>query len=138
LDFASLTGGFVAEHFSSHISLQLYTDRAFKTVEWVNFIPPTLKACVFGLIIGTVSCFVGFTTNQGSEAVSRASSNSVALSSLLIIVEDVVLVLSIEIATILRAPRTNEHGSMPQMHSRRMKMAMKFFPPQAGSRSIKS
>ena len=43
MDFASMAGGFLAEYLASHISLQLYLNRAFKTVEWANFIPPTAK-----------------------------------------------------------------------------------------------
>jgi phospholipid/cholesterol/gamma-HCH transport system permease protein len=65
---------------------------AFKPVEWANFIPPTLKTCVFGFIIGTVSGFFGYTTNEGFPGVQRAATNSVVLSSLLIIVVDVILV----------------------------------------------
>jgi phospholipid/cholesterol/gamma-HCH transport system permease protein len=95
MDFASLAGGFLSEHLVSHISLQLYLDRAFKTVEWANFIPPTLKTGVFGFIIGTVSSFFGYTTDDGSEGVQRAATNSVVLSSLLIILADVILVKAI-------------------------------------------
>lgn len=95
MDLASLTGGFLGERFASHISLQLYLDRAFKTVEWANFIPPTLKTSVFGFVIGTVSCYFGYTTNEGSDGVRRAATNSVVLSSLLIILVDVVLVKAI-------------------------------------------
>jgi phospholipid/cholesterol/gamma-HCH transport system permease protein len=95
MDLASLAGGFLSEYLVSHISLQLYLDRAFKTVEWANFIPPTLKTSVFGFIIGTVSGFFGYTTDEGSAGVQRAATNSVVLSSLLIILADVVLVKAI-------------------------------------------
>ena len=47
---------------------------------------------MFGFIIGTVSCYFGYTTNEGSEGVRKAATNSVVISSLLIIVSDVVLV----------------------------------------------
>ena len=74
------------------MSLQLYLNRAFLDIALANFIPPTLKTAVFGFIIGTVSCFYGYTTNEGSEGVRRAATNSVVVSSLLIILSDVVLV----------------------------------------------
>ena len=57
-----------------------------------NFIPPTLKTCVFGFIIGTISCYYGYTMNEGSDGVSRAATYSVVLSSLVIILADVILV----------------------------------------------
>jgi phospholipid/cholesterol/gamma-HCH transport system permease protein len=91
-DFAGLIGGFCSEYALSHLSLQLYITRAFVSLQWSNFIPPTLKTAVFGFIIGTVSSFFGYTTNEGSEGVGRAATNSVVVSSLLIILADVVLV----------------------------------------------
>lgn len=95
MDCAGVLGGFFSEHFVSKISLQLYLYRAFKGMALANFIPPTLKTSVFGFIIGTVSCFFGYTINEGSDGVRRASTNSVVLSSLLIILADVVLVKAI-------------------------------------------
>ena len=92
MDFCGLISGFLSEHFLSNISLQLYIARAFRGMQWSNFIPPTLKTAVFGFIIGTVSCFCGYTTNAGAEGVRRAATNSVVISSLLVIVADVVLV----------------------------------------------
>jgi phospholipid/cholesterol/gamma-HCH transport system permease protein len=92
MDCSALVGGFLSEYTSSHLSLQLYINRAFESVQWSNFIAPTLKTTVFGFIIGTISCYFGYTINEGSDGVRRASMNSVVLSSLMIIVIDVLLV----------------------------------------------
>ena len=92
MNFTGILGGFLSERLISHMSLQLYLSRAFLDVALANFIPPTLKTAVFGFIIGTVSCFYGYTMNEGSQGVRRAATNSVVISSLLIILSDVVLV----------------------------------------------
>jgi phospholipid/cholesterol/gamma-HCH transport system permease protein len=92
MDFAGLLGGFVSEYASSGMPLQLYITRAFGGLEWSNFLAPTLKTAVFGFIIGTVSSYFGYTTNEGAAGVGRAATYSVVLSSLLIIVADVLLV----------------------------------------------
>jgi len=92
MDFAGLLGGFVSEYFAARTSLQLYINRAFVDLSWASFIAPTLKTCVFGFIIGTVSCYFGFTINEGSAGVRRAATNSVVLSSLLVILSDICLV----------------------------------------------
>ncbi len=92
MDFAGLLGGFFSEYFNSHISVYLYTTRAFSGLGWANFIPPVLKTAVFGYIIGVVSSFFGYNTNEGANGVGRAATNSVVLSSLLIIVADVILI----------------------------------------------
>jgi len=95
IDVAGLTGGYLIERGISHLSLSLYLNRAFSQVGWATFIPPTLKTTVFGFIIGVVSSYFGYTTNEGSSGVGRASTNSVVVSSLLIILADVMLVKSI-------------------------------------------
>jgi phospholipid/cholesterol/gamma-HCH transport system permease protein len=92
MDVAGLLGGYLAEQSHSHLSASLYLNRAFTLIGWADFIPPTLKTSVFGLIIGVVSCYFGYTTNEGSAGVGRASTNSVVVSSLLIILADVTLV----------------------------------------------
>ena len=95
MDVAGLAGGYLVEQGISHLSFQLYLDRAFSEVGWAVFLPPTLKTTVFGFIIGLVSSYFGYTTNEGASGVGRASTNSVVLSSLLIILADVILVKSI-------------------------------------------
>ena len=95
MDVAGLAGGYIVERSIAHMSLLLYLERAFSQVSWATFIPPTLKTAIFGLIIGLVSSYYGYTTDEGSSGVGRASTNSVVLSSLLIILADVVLVKSI-------------------------------------------
>jgi phospholipid/cholesterol/gamma-HCH transport system permease protein len=92
MDFSGLLGGFLSEFGSSRISFHLYIARAFQDLEWSNFIPPTLKTAVFGFIIGTVSSFFGYTTNEGAHGVGKAATNSVVVSSLLIILADVILI----------------------------------------------
>lgn len=95
MDFSGLLGGFLAEHAASGLSFQLYLLRAFSAFQWSNFIPPTIKTAVFGLIIGTVSSYFGYTTNRGAQGVGQAATNSVVVSSILIILADVILIKAI-------------------------------------------
>jgi len=60
---------------------------------------PRVLACVIalplltlGFIIGSVSSYFGYTTDKGAQGVGEAATNSVVLSSLLIIVADVLLI----------------------------------------------
>jgi phospholipid/cholesterol/gamma-HCH transport system permease protein len=95
MDVAGLTGGYVAERVTSRLSIELYLSRALHHVSWATFIPPTLKTAIFGVIIGLISSYFGYTTNEGAEGVRRAATSSVVISSLAIILIDVVLVKSI-------------------------------------------
>jgi phospholipid/cholesterol/gamma-HCH transport system permease protein len=91
-NFCGMIGGFVAEASISGMSWDLYFRRAFSLIEFTDFIPATFKTAVFGLIIGTIGCYLGFSTTQGTEGVGRTSTRSVVFSSILIIVTNVVLV----------------------------------------------
>jgi phospholipid/cholesterol/gamma-HCH transport system permease protein len=92
MDFSGLTGGFLSEFATSRLSLQLYIFRAFSNFQWANFWPPTVKTCVFGFLIGTISSFFGYTTNEGAQGVGKAATSSVVVSSLMIILLDVFLI----------------------------------------------
>ena len=92
MNFSGMLGGFLAETINTGMSIQLYFNRAFSLVDMTDYIPATMKTMVFGFIIATISSYLGFTTESGTEGVGRASTRSVVLSSILIIVSNVVLV----------------------------------------------
>ena len=91
-DACGLVLGWVTQSFTEHISLRHFIDIGFKGATLNDFLPPTFKTCVFGLIIGLISCFQGMRTKGGAEGVGRAATSSVVLASLFVILADVVLV----------------------------------------------
>jgi phospholipid/cholesterol/gamma-HCH transport system permease protein len=91
-DFFGIVMGWIATALAEPMSFQLFLHNGFKEVGFNDFLPPTLKTAVFGLIIGAVSCFQGMRTSGGTEGVGRAATSSVVLSSLFLILADVVLV----------------------------------------------
>ena len=92
MNVGGVAGGYAAEAAASGMSWQLYFERSFTFIEFSDVIPATLKTVVFGFIIAVVGCFLGFTTSRGTEGVGDASTQSVVLSSILIIVSNVLLV----------------------------------------------
>lgn len=92
MNFTGILGGFLAETTATGMSLNLYFDRAFSLIDITDYVPATLKTMVFGFIIATTSSYLGFTTDSGTEGVGRASTSSVVLSSILIILANVILV----------------------------------------------
>jgi phospholipid/cholesterol/gamma-HCH transport system permease protein len=96
-DAAGIVMGWLASTLAEPISWQLFINNGMNGVEFADFLPPTLKTAVFGLIIGTLSCFQGMRTRGGTEGVGRSATSSVVLSSLFIIVADVVLVRFIQV-----------------------------------------
>jgi phospholipid/cholesterol/gamma-HCH transport system permease protein len=92
MDFCGILTGWVATTLADPISLRLFLATGFQHATFGDFLPSTLKTMVFGLIIGLVACFQGMRTHGGTEGVERAATTSVVLSSLLIILADVLLV----------------------------------------------
>src|SRR2546423_8967894 len=91
-NFCGILMGWIANTLAEPISLRLFFENGFKNMTFSDFIPPTLKTTVFGFIIGIVSCFQGMHARRGTEGVGRAATSSVVLSSLFVILADVVLV----------------------------------------------
>ncbi len=91
-DLFGIVAGWVANTLTEPISLRLFLENGFKDVAFSDFIPATLRTAVFGFIIGVVACFQGMHTRGGTEGVGRAATSSVVLSSLFVILADVVLV----------------------------------------------
>jgi phospholipid/cholesterol/gamma-HCH transport system permease protein len=91
-DASGILMGWIANTLADPISLQLFMHNGLSGVSFSDFLPPTLKTAVFGLIIGAVSCYQGMRTRGGTAGVGRSATSSVVLSSLFIILADVVLV----------------------------------------------
>lgn len=92
MNISGMLGGYVAEAAVTGMSLDLYFTRAFAMIDFADYVPATLKTMVFGFIIATMSSYLGFTTESGTEGVGRASTRAVVMSSILIIVSNVILV----------------------------------------------
>ena len=84
--------GWVADTLVQPISLRLFIQQGFQQLIFRDYFPAILKTSVFGLLIGLIGCFQGMRTEKGTEGVGRSATSSVVLSSLFIILADVVLV----------------------------------------------
>ncbi len=91
-DLCGLVMGWVALTLVEPISFHQFISNGFKGAGFNDFLPPTFKTAVFGVIIGLIACFQGMRTRGGAEGVGRAATSSVVLSSLFVILADVVLV----------------------------------------------
>ena len=90
--FSGVFMGWLTDTLIEPISLTHFINAGFRGASFRDFLPPTFKTCAFGLIIGTVSSFVGMTAKGGAEGVGNAATRSVVLSSLFVILADVILV----------------------------------------------
>jgi phospholipid/cholesterol/gamma-HCH transport system permease protein len=91
-DLCAIVMGWIAETIVEPVTFRHFIENATKGVLYRDFIPPTMKTLVYGFIIGIVSCFQGMRTTGGTAGVGRSTTSSVVLSSLFVILADVVLV----------------------------------------------
>jgi len=66
-DFSGIVTGWIATTLAEPTSFRLFLDTGLKHMTFNDFLPPTFKTIVFGLIIGLISCF------QGMREIGRAS-----------------------------------------------------------------
>jgi phospholipid/cholesterol/gamma-HCH transport system permease protein len=88
----ALTGCYISILLSDGMNLKYFIDAVVDAVQFGDFIPGVAKTFVFGYIVGLVGSYKGFTAEGGTEGVGRASTTAVVLSSLLILIFDMVLV----------------------------------------------
>jgi len=91
-DFCGILMGWVSDTLAEAISLRLFLNSGLNGVTFNDFIPPTLKTAAFGAIMGAVASFQGMRAKGGTAGVGFATTSAVVISSLMIIVADVVLV----------------------------------------------
>ena len=66
-------------------------NKIYEYVELEDIYNGLTKAAVFGLILTLVGCYKGFYTRGGAEGVGRATTQSVVLASIMILMGDYVL-----------------------------------------------
>jgi len=90
--FLSILGGFLALTISQGMNFEYYKNAVITSITYGDLIPSIAKTFVFGYIVGLVGCYKGFIADGGTEGVGRASTTSVVLASLIILLIDTVLV----------------------------------------------
>ncbi|MDT0631782.1 MlaE family ABC transporter permease [Rubrivirga litoralis] len=91
-DLLALLGGFLESVFSGGMDYRVFIATAFDTMRFVDVVVDTMKTSVFGFIVGIVSCYLGYSVRGGTREVGRAAMQAVVVSSLLILIADVVIV----------------------------------------------
>jgi phospholipid/cholesterol/gamma-HCH transport system permease protein len=91
-DGLGILGSWVGANIKGDVSFTLFFAQAFGHVDFMDFIPAFIKSFFFGATIGLVGCYKGYNAGRGTESVGKAANAAVVLSSLLVIVIDVIAV----------------------------------------------
>jgi len=87
-NLSGILGGFIVGTGSLHINPDLYMQTTFKYLELRDIYTGLIKSGVFGIIIAVIGCYEGLNTRGGAEGVGRATTRSVVVSFILIILAD--------------------------------------------------
>lgn len=90
--FIAFLGSYIAVVLVQNMSYSYYVDSVISSVEFGDAIPGVLKTFVFGFIVGIVGTYKGYTATNGTEGVGKAATTAVVVSSLMILIFDMVLV----------------------------------------------
>ena len=91
-DVISLFGSAIVQQIEAGMSWELFYNSVLARVSFVDFGPGVIKTILFGFIIGIVGCYEGFNSKGGTEGVGRSATDAVVISSLLILISDMLVV----------------------------------------------
>ncbi|HCX89857.1 MAG: ABC transporter permease [Deltaproteobacteria bacterium CG12_big_fil_rev_8_21_14_0_65_43_10] len=87
-DIIGIIGGYLVSVILLGTNSTIYIKRTWDYMELEDIYTGLLKACIFGIIIATISCYQGFSTRGGAEGVGKATTRAVVLSSLIILISN--------------------------------------------------
>ncbi len=90
-DILGIMGGYLVGTLKLNFSSQTYLNQAVQFLETTDIISGLVKGAVFGFIVAIIGCYCGFKSGMGARGVGKATTQSVALSSILIIASNFVL-----------------------------------------------
>ncbi len=91
-DFVALVGGYIETALATGTDYRLFIDNAFSGLRMSDMIISTAKTSVFGFLVGIVSCHLGYDVRGSTREVGQAAMQAVVISSLLILIADVIVV----------------------------------------------
>ncbi|MYG42722.1 MAG: ABC transporter permease [Rhodobacteraceae bacterium] len=90
-DILGIMGGFLVGTLKLGFSSQTYLNQAVQFLETADVVSGLVKGAVFGFIVAIIGCYCGFRSGMGARGVGKATTQSVALSSILIIASNFIL-----------------------------------------------
>jgi phospholipid/cholesterol/gamma-HCH transport system permease protein len=91
-DALGILGSWAGANIKGSLTFILFFSQAFNHVDFIDFLPAIAKSFFFGAAIGLVGCYKGYTAGRGTESVGIAANSAVVLSSLLVIILDLIAV----------------------------------------------
>ena len=91
-DAMGIIGSWAAANIKGSVTFTLFMAQAFSSVDFLDFLPAFIKTFFFGAVIGLVGTYKGYNAGRGTESVGSAANSAVVVSSLLLLLVDIIAV----------------------------------------------
>jgi phospholipid/cholesterol/gamma-HCH transport system permease protein len=91
-----MTGGWAISHSMYDLSTSLYVNKTFEFLKDEHLRNGLIKSAVFSVIISTICCYFGFTTDGGPVGLGRNTMIAVVASLVVIIIADAMITAIVE------------------------------------------
>ena len=83
---AGILSGYIVSVYVLHLNGEVYLSGIRQNVELSDMTGGLFKACIFGLILAWVGAYKGYTTRGGAKGVGKSTTQSVVISSIMILI----------------------------------------------------
>jgi phospholipid/cholesterol/gamma-HCH transport system permease protein len=90
-DVVGLIGGMVIAVTNLNVGFELYKSTVMNALLVEDLISGLMKPVFFGMLVSSVGCFLGMNTSGGTKGVGSATTMSVVISSIFVLVLDFIL-----------------------------------------------
>ena len=85
-DVVAISGGWVIAHYIAHVSSTVYWTYVIDKLNFGNMTMGLIKPICFSFVIAFIACYKGFTAEGGTKGVGQATTHSVMLTSITILI----------------------------------------------------
>jgi phospholipid/cholesterol/gamma-HCH transport system permease protein len=90
-DVIAITGGWLIAIWFSHITSLTYWTAVKERLIFGNIFMGLIKPFVYAFVIGFIACYKGFTADGGTKGVGRATTESVVIASITILITNFII-----------------------------------------------
>ncbi|HPW63885.1 MAG TPA: ABC transporter permease [Cyclobacteriaceae bacterium] len=90
-DGVALFGSFLMVNSFSDSGFQLYINEVSTSIALIDIFSSLVKAALFGFAIGTISCYSGYNSSNGTIGVGKAANTAVVVSMTFIFIIDLIM-----------------------------------------------
>ncbi|MFH1878540.1 MAG: ABC transporter permease [Candidatus Omnitrophota bacterium] len=87
-DIVGIIGGLIVGVYNLRLDIYRYLTFSFDLMTWKDIWTGLLKSVTFAVVISMIACYVGLDTRGGAEGVGKATTLSVVISFILIVLFD--------------------------------------------------